>query len=66
MKWGILISRNEKLETTILKIDQILRVVKGKSPPQTIMQHQCNYDLILSNELLILQVMPQQQSPRFP
>lgn len=37
MKWGILTSRNKKLETTVIKIDQILRVVKGKSPPQTIM-----------------------------
>ena len=37
VKWGILISINKKLETTVIRIDQILRVVKGKSPPQTIM-----------------------------
>ena len=37
VKWGILISRNKKLETTVIKIDQTLRAVKGKSPPQTIM-----------------------------
>ena len=37
VKWGILTSRNKKLKTTVIKIDQILRVVKGKSLPQTIM-----------------------------